>query len=67
MSRQSFAISSNFPKQHEKKCKFSDQSVDALLRLPNTSPNTEVVVHRYSIKQLIREKKVGENFRRGKI
>ena len=32
--------------------KFSDQSVDAMLRLTNTLPNTEAVVHRYSIKQL---------------
>ena len=31
---------------------FSDQSVDTMLRLPNTSPNTEAVVHMYSIKQL---------------
>ena len=32
--------------------KFYDQFVDAMLRYPNTSPNTEAVVHRYSIKQL---------------
>ena len=53
MSRQSFAILSQFPKRHEKnRSKFSDQSADAMLRPINTSPNTEAVAHRYSVKQL---------------
>ena len=53
MSFQSFPISSQFPKPHEKNGrKFFDQAVDAMHRLPNTSPDTEAVVHRYSRKQL---------------
>ena len=45
MSRQSFAILSQFPKRHEKnRSTFSDQSADAMSRLTNTSPNTEAVL-----------------------
>ena len=49
------SISKTALKKKKKKKKieeFSDQSADAMLRLPNTSPNREAVVHRYSIKQL---------------
>ena len=53
MSVKSFLISSQCPKPHEKSgSKFFDQSVDVMHRPPNTSPNIEAVVHRYSRKQL---------------
>lgn len=46
-------ISCNFESISKIACKnkkISDQLVDAMLRLANTSPNTEAGVHRYSIK-----------------
>ena len=50
--RVNFQNSIKKKKKKKKIEEFSDQSADAMLRLPNTSPNREAVVHRYSIKQL---------------